>query len=430
MSTPLAERLRPRTLADFVGQAALLAPDAPLRIAYERGRPYPMILFGPPGSGKTTLARVLAQATGGEFVALSALTSGVRELKDLEERGRDARAAGHSLVAFIDEVHRYSRAQQDALLRPLEEGTVVMIGATTENPAFALTAALLSRVRLHVLEPLTVSDLGEVLRRALKAPEGLAGAYTASEEALALIAELSDGDARRALSLLETAAEQAREAGVAVIDEAHVRRAAGTRYRRFDKGGDLLYDQISALHKAVRGSSPDGALYWLARLLDGGCDPRYVARQLVRAASEDIGNADPRALAVALDAWQAFDRLGRPEGDLALAQAAVYLAAAPKSNAVYRAFAAATEDVRTHGTQPVPAHLRNAPTALARAQGHGRAYRYPHDEPEAYAAGVSYFPDTMAGAVYYEPTDRGLEARIRERLTRLRARDRGGEGPG
>ena len=424
MHTPLAERLRPRTLADFVGQESLLADDAPLKIAYERGHPYPMILYGPPGSGKTTLARLLAQVSGGEFVILSALTSGVRELKDLEERGRAARAHSRGLIVFIDEIHRYSRAQQDALLRPLEEGTVVVIGATTENPAFALTAALLSRVRLHVLEPLTPADLGRLLARALGAPEGLARAQTASDAALALIAELADGDARRALTLLEMAAGLAEQAHAVVIDEAHVRRAAGTRYRRFDKGGDLLYDKISALHKAVRGSSPDAALYWLARLLDGGCDPRYVARRLVRAASEDVGNADPRALTIALDAWQAFDRLGRPEGDLALAQAAVYLASAPKSNAVYRAFQAVTEDVRTHGTLPVPAHLRNAPTAFARAQGHGREYRYPHDEPEAYAAGVSYFPDTMSPAVYYEPTDRGLEIRIRERLMRLRDRDR------
>ncbi len=424
MRTPLAERLRPRSLADFVGQESLLAPDAPLRVAYQRGHPYPMILYGPPGSGKTTLARLLAQASSEEFVALSALASGVRELKDLEERGREARDRGRGLIAFIDEIHRYTRAQQDALLRPLEEGSVVLIGATTENPAFALTAALLSRLRLHVLEPLADQDLRALLHRALEAPEGLAHTLTASDEALAFIADLADGDARRALTLLDMAAELAEEAGVGAIEEPHVRRAAGTRYRRFDKGGDLFYDQISALHKAVRGSSPDGALYWLARLLDGGCDPRYVARRLVRAASEDIGNADPRALTIALDAWQAFDRLGRPEGELALAHAAAYLASAPKSNAVYKAFQAAQRDVQTHGTRPVPAHLRNAPTSLARTMGHGRDYRYPHDEPEAYAAGVSYFPDGMRPAVYYEPTDRGLEARIKERFMRLRARDR------
>ncbi|MHB1512476.1 MAG: replication-associated recombination protein A [Acidiferrobacter sp.] len=424
MRTPLAERLRPRTLAEFVGQKSLLAADAPLRVAYQRGHPYPMILYGPPGSGKTTLARLLAQASGEEFVALSALSSGVRELKDLEERGRQARERGRGLIAFIDEIHRYTRAQQDALLRPLEEGSVVLIGATTENPAFALTAAILSRLRLHILEPLTEQDLIALLHRALEAPEGLASVFTASDEALAFVAELADGDGRRALTLLEMAAELAEEAGTGLIEEPHVRRAAGTRYRRFDKGGDLFYDQISALHKAVRGSSPDGALYWLARLLDGGCDPRYVARRLVRAASEDIGNADPRALTIALDAWQAFDRLGRPEGDLALAHAAAYLASAPKSNAVYRAFQAALRDVQTHGTQPVPAHLRNAPTKLARSLGHGRDYRYPHDEPEAYAAGVSYFPDGMKPAVYYEPTDRGLEGRIKERFMRLRTRDR------
>ena len=424
MPTPLADRLRPSALTDFVGQSDLLAPGAPLRVAYERGHPYPTILYGPPGSGKTTLARLLAKASGYRFVALSALTSGVRELKSLEEEGQEALKQGARLVAFIDEIHRYTRAQQDALLRPLEEGSVVLIGATTENPAFALSSALLSRLRLHVLQPLCVDDLARLLTRALAEPLGLAGAFACAPDDLALIAELADGDARRALSLLELAAELAGNAGTAVIDAAFIQRAAGTSYRRFDKGGDLLYDQISALHKAVRGSHPDAALYWLVRLLDGGCDPRYVARRLVRAASEDIGNADPRALTVALDAWQAFERLGSPEGDLMLAQAAVYLASAPKSNAVYKALQAARRDVLAHGTLPVPAHLRNAPTALARSLGHGRDYRYPHDEPEAYAAGVSYFPEGMASASYYEPTDRGLEARIAERLARLRLRDK------
>ncbi|MHB8254056.1 MAG: replication-associated recombination protein A [Acidiferrobacter sp.] len=424
MPAPLAERLRPQILADFVGQPDLLAPGAPLRVAYERGHPYPAILYGPPGSGKTTLARLLVQASGYRFAALSALTSGVRELKALESEGQEALAAGTRLVAFIDEIHRYTRAQQDALLRPLEEGSVVLIGATTENPAFALSQALLSRLRLHVLQALSRDELVSLLTRALAVPDGLDGAFACALSELVLIAELADGDGRRALALLELAAELAGNGGVTVIDAGLIQRAAGTSYRRFDKGGDILYDQISALHKAVRGSSPDAALYWLARLLDGGCDPRYVARRLVRAASEDIGNADPRALTVALDAWQAFDRLGSPEGDLMLAQAAVYLASAPKSNAVYKAFLAARRDVEAQGTLPVPAHLRNAPTALARSLGHGRDYRYPHDEPEGYAAGVSYFPEGMERPAYYEPTDRGLEIRIAERLARLRSRDR------
>lgn len=420
---PLAERLRPQVLAEFVGQPQLLAPGAPLRVAYEQGHPYPAVLAGPPGSGKTTLARLLARAGGGEFMTLSALTSGVRELKALEEDGRRIAASGGRLMVFIDEIHRYSRTQQDALLRPLEEGTVILIGATTENPAFALSSALLSRLRVHLLEPLTPSELRILIDRALLSPVGLGGRFTCDETSRVRLAELADGDGRRALSLLELAADIATSDTVTMISADIIQRAAGPRQRRFDKAGDLLYDQISALHKAVRGSAPDAAVYWVARLLDGGCDPRYVARRLLRAASEDIGNADPRALAIALDAWQVFDRLGSPEGELAIAQAAIYLASAPKSNAVYKAFAMAQADVADAGTQPVPAHLRNAPTALARAQGHGRDYRYPHDEAEGYAAGVSYLPDGMEPRRYYVPTDRGLEIRIGERLERLRRRD-------
>lgn len=415
--------MRPQVLADFVGQAELLAPGAPLRVAFERGHPYPAILYGPPGTGKTTLARLLAQAPGHQFMALSALTSGVRELKALEDQGREAKAQGLRLVVFIDEIHRYSRAQQDALLRPLEEGLVVLIGATTENPAFALSSALLSRVRLHGLKALAGEELIELLSRALVSADGLGAEFVCAPPDLAFLAELADGDGRRALALLELASDLAASEGLTTLDEGLIKRAAGSRYRRFDQGGDLLYDQISALHKAVRGSSPDAALYWLVRLLDGGCDPRYVARRLVRAASEDIGNADPRALTIALDAWQAFDRLGSPEGELMLAQAALYLASAPKSNAAYKALQAARHDVATQGTRPVPNHLRNAPTTLARSLGHGRDYRYPHDEPEAYAAGVSYFPEGMTPVRYYEPTDRGLEAKIAERLARLRLRD-------
>ncbi|MBL8259795.1 MAG: replication-associated recombination protein A [Candidatus Competibacteraceae bacterium] len=425
---PLADRMRPRRLDEFVGQAHLLGPGKPLRAAIERGQPHSMVLWGPPGSGKTTLAELVAGSCQAEFIRLSAVMAGVRELRAAGERAREIwRESGRRTVLFADEVHRFNKAQQDAFLPYVEDGTLTLIGATTENPGFALNNALLSRVRVYVLNGLDATALGEVLERALRDPErGLSGRWPLSEPARERLAHAADGDARRALIWLELAAELAEAQGASL--EATLPEVLGDGSgRRFDRGGDLFYDQISALHKAVRGSSPDAALYWLARLLDGGCDPLYIARRVARIASEDVGNADPRALQLALNAWEAQERMGSPEGELAIAQAVVYLAVAPKSNAVYTAFAAARRDVGQHGTLEVPAHLRNAPTALARELGHADGYRYAHDEPNAYAAGECYFPPALKGARYYRPTANGLEGRIGEKLARLRDWDRGSE---
>ncbi len=424
---PLADRMRPRTLDEVCGQRHLVGPGKPLRVAVESGRIHSLIFWGPPGSGKTTLGRMLAGAVGARFVAISAVLSGVKEIREAVALAERERARGAPpVVLFVDEVHRFNKAQQDAFLPHIEDGTVVLVGATTENPSFALNNALLSRARVYVLEALAAEDIERILEAALADPErGLGGRYRLAPEERAALARSADGDARRALNLLELACAlaEAEGSGPELGAELVARVLEGGGVRRFDRGGDVFYDQISALHKSIRGSDPDAALYWLARMLDGGCDPAYIARRLLRVASEDVGNADPRALALCLDAWSTFERLGSPEGELAIAQAAVYLAVAPKSDAVYRAFGAAQRDARELGSLEVPAHLRNAPTALLRGLGHGRGYRHAHDEPEAYAAGERYFPEGMEERRYYAPPDRGLESRIRERLEHLRALD-------
>ena len=416
---PLAERLRPRTLDEVIGQAHLLGPGKPLRVAFETGRLPSIILWGPPGVGKTTLARLVAGAAKAHFIVLSAVLSGVKDIRDAVDQAKLQRKQGRHTIVFVDEVHRFNKAQQDAFLPHVESGLFTFIGATTENPSFEVNSALLSRATVHVLKPLEPDELAQLIERgraALQAPE-------MTDAARDRLIGYADGDARRLLNAYESLVHLAGTGRPEPIDEALLEQALGEMLRRYDKGGEQFYDAISALHKSVRGSDPDAALYWLARMLDGGVDPRYVARRVIRMASEDIGLADPRGQELALQAAAVYERLGSPEGELALAQAVVYLAIAPKSNAVYKAWNAARAFVKADGTRPVPLHLRNAPTKLMKGLGYGRDYRYAHDEADGFAAGESYLPEGVAPSPFYEPVPRGLEQRIGERLSDLRRRN-------
>jgi len=420
VNAPLAERLRPKSVEEMVGQRHLLGEGRPLWVALRAGKPHSMILWGPPGVGKTTLARLMAQAFNAEFISISAVLAGVKEIRDAVERAKLARDQfARPTIIFVDEVHRFNKAQQDAFLPHVESGLLTFIGATTENPSFEVIGALLSRAQVYVLESLNDEDLDQVVARGFEAEK-----IDATAEARKRIAEFADGDARRALNLVEQVAQAAGVEGRRGADVDFVNTVAQRAGRRFDKGGENYYDQISALHKSVRGSDPDAALYWLVRMLDGGVDPRYLARRMIRMASEDIGLADPRALEVAINAAEVYERLGTPEGELALAECVIYLAVAAKSNAVYAAYSEARAFVAEDGTRPVPLHIRNAPTKLMKNLGYGKDYRYAHDEDEAYAAGENYFPEGMERPEWYRPTDRGLEAKIREKLAHLRSLDR------
>jgi len=421
---PLAARMRPESLDAYVGQSHLVGPGKPLRRAIEQGQLHSMILWGPPGVGKTTFARLLASVGNLSFETLSAVLSGVKDIRAIVERARNRKLSqGQDTLLFVDEVHRFNKGQQDAFLPHIEDGTFIFVGATTENPSFELNSALLSRTRVYVLKNLEEADILQLLTRALNSEEGFGGELAVSGDVLGMMASASGGDGRRALNILEISADLAEPDadGKNRVSPEHLEQVMQTSLRRFDKGGDVFYDQISALHKSVRGSDPDGSLYWLCRMLDGGCDPLYVARRLVRIASEDIGNADPRALQLSMDAWDAQERLGGPEGELALAQAVTYLALAPKSNAVYKAFNRCMADIRQDPDYEVPVHLRNAPTKLLKSMGHGDSYRYAHDEAHAFAAGESYLPDAIYQRRYYEPVDRGLEIKLSEKRQRLDA---------
>ena len=419
LDAPLAERLRPQTLDQVIGQAHLLGPGKPLRIAFETAKPHSMILWGPPGVGKTTLARLMAKGFNAQFLAISAVLGGVKEIRAAVEAAQSSRAMGESTILFVDEVHRFNKSQQDAFLPYVESGLFTFIGATTENPSFEVNSALLSRATVYVLQPIGTEAMRSLLAHALAAVEG----FSLEDDARDRLIGWADGDARRLLNAVEIVTTSAGAQQLQRIDAAFIETALSQNLRRFDKGGDQFYDQISALHKSVRGSHPDASLYWLVRMLDGGADPRYLARRMVRMAAEDIGLADPRALRLTLDAAETYERLGSPEGELALAEAVIYLAVAPKSNAVYSAYNAVRAFVAQDQTRPVPMHLRNAPTRLMKELGHGKDYRYAHGEEGAYAAGEDYFPEDMPDVTWYKPVPRGMEIKIGEKLAALRAQD-------